>query len=323
MLIDVLNRVAGDSGLDAVQQRTKLLKLLNNAQREIRNELDSNALLREVSVVVMPNNIVALPPMIGDIKGIRQHNTELLVPLQSQVPRYSENTLAYKWRNWRDLGESPYHTTPANIDVITFETSVLEDAIVVVNGKTNVAANAVESVTLDASPKSTTGLFDPAIVSISSVSARTVDITVKDGTDTEIAVLYNNESKTRYKLIDVSELPWPIDTDAGEALIDVLYTLPYKELINDTDVFPAGDIYDEAWYCRAMSLYYRPLANRGNDAANFRALSLVALKNIKDVQERGIEKHVTFGRNKFYDTIRVIDRDGRYGPGYGLDYLGH
>ena len=44
MLIDVLNRVAGDSGLDAVQQRSKLLKLLNNAQREIRNELASDRL---------------------------------------------------------------------------------------------------------------------------------------------------------------------------------------------------------------------------------------------------------------------------------------
>ena len=313
MLIDVLNRVAGDSGLDAVQQRTKLLKLLNNAQREIRNELDSNTLLREVSVVVLPNNIVALPPMIGDIRGIRQHNTELLVPLQSQVPRYSENTLAYKWRNWRDMGESPYHTTPVNIDQLTFESSVLEDAVIVVNGKTNVAANAVESVTLDASPKSTTGLFDPALVSVSSVSVRTADITVKDGTDAEIAVLYNNESKTRYKLIDVSELPWPLDTDLGESLIDVLYVMPYRELTNDTDIFPAGDIYDEAWYCRAMSLFYRPLANRGTDAANFRALSLVGLKNIKDNQEKGVEKHVTFGRNKFFDTVRAVDRDGYYG----------
>lgn len=322
MLIDVLNRVAADSGLDAVQQRSKLLRILNNAQREIRNELENSALLREVSVVVMPNSIVALPPMIGEIKGIRQHNTELLVPLQSQVPRYSENTLAYKWRNWRDLGESPYHTTPTNIDILTFESAVLESAVITVNGKTNTAANAVESVTIDASPKDTTSLFDPAIISISSASTRTVDITVKDGTDTEIAILYNNENKTRYKLIDVSELPWPIDTELGEALIDVLYVLPYRDLSNDTDIFPAGDIYDEAWYCRAMSLFYRPLANRANDSANFRALSLVNLKNIKDTQERGIEKHITFGRNKFYDTVRVIDRDGTYGYGYGLDYLG-
>jgi hypothetical protein len=259
--------------------------------------------------------IVALPSSIGELLGMRQHSSEVLVPLQSMTPRYASNTLTYKWKNWRDLGESPVHTLPQAIDVIQFTAPVLEDAVVTVNGQTSVASVEAESVTIDASPKSTTKLFNPAgLKSITSTSVRSCDITVLDAEDNEIAVLYNNERRTRYRMVDVSELFWGNDNSEGQTIIDILYKEPLIHFNNDTDSFPAGDIYDDAWHARAMSLFYAPMANRQQDANRWRMISLNLLRNVKDGSEQGIVKKIEFGRNK-YMTRSHYSGAYRYGAG--------
>jgi len=316
MLIDVLTRVCEDVGYHITQERDKGIKLLNQASREIYQELDCNRIKREISCLVGRNMIVALPSMIGELQGMRQHSSEVLVPLESMTPRYASNTLGYKWKNWRDLGESPVHTTPANIDTLTFEASVLEDAIVKINGQTAAAAATSESVTIDASPKDSTNLWVPAgLKSITSTSARTCDIIVKDGDGTEVAVLYNNERRTRYKMVDVSELFWGNDNTEGQTIIDILYKEPLYYLTNDTDSFPAGDIYDEAWHARAMAIFYATTEGRMQDANRWRMVSLNLLRNIKDGSEQGVIKKLTFGRNKYMTRAYYAGAYGAHGAG--------
>lgn len=300
MLIDVLTRVCEDTGYHATQERSKVIKLLNAAAREMYQELDCNRIKREVSCLVGRNKIVALPSMIGELLGMRQHSSEVIIPLESMTPRYASNTLSYKWKNWRDLGESPVHTLPASTDTLTFTAPLLESAVVSVSGQTNNANSESESVTISASPTDTTKLWVPSgIKSITSVSTRTCDIAVEDADGNEVAVLYNNERRTRYRMVDVSELFWGTDSSDGDTIVDILYKEPLYYFTNDTDSFPAGDIYDEAWHARAMSLYYSPMAGRREDANRYRMISLNLLRNIKDGSEQGIIKKLEFGRNKY------------------------
>lgn len=317
MLIDVISRLAQDIGYHLVQQRTTLEKLANNAASEIYQELDCNRIKREVSCLVPRNKLVALPAFIGELQGMRQCSSEQLIPLMPMVPRYASDTLSYKWKNWRDIGESPFHTLPQAVDTLTFTTPVVESAIVKVNGQTNVAARESESVTMDASSKSTSKLWNPAgVKSISSESERTCDITVLDAEGVEVAVLYNTDKRTRYKMVDVSKLFWGADNNSDETIIDILYKAPLYYMQEDTDSFPGGDIYDDAWYYRAMSIHFnsKPTLNTSLAATNH-TLSLVALRNIKDGSERGIVKKLEFGRNKFMrvDNYNTFDAYGQFG----------
>ena len=317
MLIDVLTRFCEDTGKDLVQQRSEINRTAQQAAKELYEELACNRMLREVSCLVPRNKIVALPTYIGPLIAMRQHTSEVIVPLHSMTPRYASNTLTYKWKNWRDLGEGPLHTYPTAIDTISFEApSVTDAAVIKVTGQTDVANLEEATVNMTASPSSTTKLFNPAgLKSIASLSDRTCDITVKDSDGNEIAVLYNNEKKTRYRMVDVSELFWGNDSSDGSTIIDILYKAPLPILRLDTDSLPVGDDYDEAWYYRMMAIFYKDKgAERREDANRALAQSRISAQNIRDGQERGQIKKLEFGRNKYMSRAYYCGAY-RYGAG--------
>lgn len=316
MLLDVLTRFCEDSGKDAVQQRTECVKTLQQAAKELYDELSCNRLLRECSCLVPRNKIVALPSCIGPLVGMRQHTSEVIVPYMSMTPRYASNTLTYKWKNWRDVGESPVHTLPQAIDTLTFEvTDYSDNAVIQVTGQTNKAALETESVTLSSASAVTTKLWNPAgLKSIVSLTARTSDITIKDAEGNEVGILYNNERKSKYRMVDVSELFWGNDSSDGSTIIDILFKAVLPLLSLDTDSFPAGDEYDEAWYYRAMAIYYKDKPDRKDDANRNLMLSRVAAQNIRDGEERGQIKKMEFGRNKYMSRAYYAGAY-RYGAG--------
>lgn len=303
MLGDVLIRVAESSGHDAVQQRTKLLNILNRAAAEMYQEIDCNRIRREVSALVTKDMRIALPSMVGELLGVRVHTNDRPLDIEPMAPRFVSDTFGYRYHNWRDLGISPFHTTPTDVNSFTFESTLVESAVVRITGRTNVAAREVEEVTIDESPKESTKLWYPDVKSISSDSERNCDITVKDADGTEIAILYNNERATRYKLVDVSQYFSGPDSIDGQTLVDILYKEPLYYLTLDTDEFPAGSIYDDAWYYKAMSIHYRPMANKKTEANDMRTLAQNTLRNIKDGSERGVVKKLLFGRNKYYNNV--------------------
>lgn len=305
MLFDVLTQISADTGLHATQKRTTIIELLNKASRELHKQLECNRIYRECTLVVAPDKVVSLPPFVGEPKGVRMHSTELPVDVHAlSSPRYVVNTLGYQYKNWRDVGISPVHTLPANIGPLTIETPDVKDPadIVTITGETNNAANAYEDVSVDAASVASTMLFTENIKALSSKSrTRTCNITIKDADGNEIAILYNDQPKTRYKIIDVSKVFWPVDTAASESLMDVLYKLPFTLLVNDNDSFFAGDDFDESWYEMTMYFFFLPIADKLNQAMTHRAAALDFLKSAKEGAEGHIVKKLSFGRNKYYD----------------------
>jgi len=315
MLIDVLTRLSADTGLSADQKRNTLLQLLQTSAREMHKELECTKIYREITLAVPVDKLVSLPSFIGELRGTRMHTNELPFNRDSiGSPRYVTNTLEYKFKNWRDLGDSPVQVLPEEIGQITLSCDSVEDTTVsvLIGGESPGSSFVEESVLMNAVSKTTTRLFGPMIFSIACASKdRLYDITIKDVIGNELAILGNNQQKTRYKIIDVSQVFWTLDTSAGESLIDVLYKLPAYNLTRDSDSFYAGDDFDEAWYNMAMFFFLKPLQNRLQDAMTHRAAALDFVRSAKDSTEDGIIKKLSFGRNRFYGLFRKY----RYYPG--------
>lgn len=324
MLIKILERLAKDTGFDLVTQRASLVELAQNAAIELHKTLDCNRLDREVTLVVPVNKFVSLPSFVGDVKGIRQHNAELLVNYHGiNQPRYTSYTWKYQYKNWRDMGESPVHTIPSSQHAVYFLAAGLESPLaeVTITGHSDISINTSETVVVSTTNGPfTVRLFGPEIYSIVSLSRRTYDIQVfEDETDIELAVLYANEQSTSYKIIDVSQLYQPNDTvDASNnpaSLIDVGYKVRPTLLQNDADMFYTNNNdYDDAWFNKAMELFCRPLQGREADTAKYAAASLVTGKNDKSSTENSIEKKVVWGRNKYHGLFN------RYRSGYSPNY---
>ena len=314
MLLDVLERLAADTGLHDVQKRDELLALLQQSADELYPKLECTKIYREMTLIVTPDAVVSLPAKVGELRGMRMHTNELPFDLHSiGQPRYVSTTLQYKFKNWRDLGDSAINFLPAQVGplVLTCPNVEATPVSVMINGQSNVALEAEEVVVMDAISKTTATLFTQSISSISCSSPRTMDITISDTLGNVVAILFNNQRKTRYKLVDVSQIFWTLDTSAGESLIDVLYKLPKMRFTRDSDSFYAGDDFDETWYNMAMYFFLKPLPNRLQDATAFQQLALQSCISAKDSAESGIVKKVSYGRNKFYNIFKKF----RYYPG--------
>lgn len=314
MLIDVLERFCADTGIDKTGQRVLAIKYLSEAAKDLHQMLECNDIFREVTVVVPPNKVVALPNFIGDIRGVRTVLSEQpfqVYPLMS--PRYVKNTWQYKYQNWRQMAESPIHTSLNAIAPISIYTDFVEatPVTVTVSGETSLGATGSESIVVNNLGVATTKLFGLKIFSITCRDARTANLTIKSS-GIEIATLYNNENFTRYKLVDVSEFAWTQDTTNGETLIDVLYKVPQVVLREDTDNFYAGPAYDNAWYNYAMYLFLKTKQGRMSDAMAFRGLAMQDEVIAKNSKEGDLDKQLSFGRNKFYGAVRRSE----YGYGY-------
>jgi len=304
MFIDVLNRVAADAGYHPTQQRAALVKLLNFSARDIYNKLECNRIYRECTLAVPRNKIVSIPSIVGDLRGMRAHYGDYPFDLKAlMTPRYISGTWNYRYCNWRDLGESPVLTYVGSVDVLTIVSPVLEGTTISITGQTANAARIQEDLLLDSSPKSSVTEFGPTIFRIACATDRTCDITIKDIAGTTIAVLYNNEKQTRYRIVDVSEIAWSIDTAADETLVDIAFKIPLGVLSNDADSFPAGDDYDEAWYCMAMHLHYKPMKGMDVQASDAFKYAMLALNAIKSGTDDNTVQKVSFGRNKFYNLF--------------------
>lgn len=321
MLYDVLTRVASDTGLLPNDNRTRLVDLLNRSAKEIYNRLECNKIYFERTVLVPRNKIITLPSYVGELQGMRTSISEMPFDLYGfSTPRYVKKTWEHMWTNWRDMGESPIMQLPSLVGPLTFSSNIETPPITItVAGQTDKATRIEERILLNLDVKQSTNLFGPQIYSISCLSPnRTSDITISDANGVILAVLSNCDNKTRFKMIDVSQFGWPQDSgDGTSTFVDILYKVPLRRLTQDSDAFPAGDDYDNAWYYGAMWQYYLNSQNKAADATASMAQMLVSLNATKDGSEQQIMEKLQFGRNKYIDAVRNSSSDDDFHQGSG------
>ena len=306
MFKDILTRVAEDTGYHVTQDRTLLTKLIHRAAEMIYNRLECNAIMREATVLVPENMVISLPSFIGPLRGIKESSIERNFKVNPMMyPRYVKDDWTYKWKNWRELRVSPIHTNLGAVGPLTLTVAAVESTPVTVKivGQTDTAARIEEEVVMSATSMSTTNSFGPNVYSIVCFDTRTKDITIKDDTNTEVAILYNNEQKTHYKLYDVSEYQWSKDVSDGTTTIEILYKHPLFQMINDADEFPAQG-YENAIYFEAMALWAAPQQGKEQLAAAWHQQAMIEPITTKDNEESMLNKKLNFGRNPVYGATR-------------------
>ena len=301
MFYNILQRVASDTGLSAVQQRSVIAGLINSAAKEMHTRLECNNAYRVVTLVVPTDKVVSLPYYVGELRGVKQHSNELLTKVSNiGQPRFTKSTREYMVNTWTELGHSPLCATMSTIGPLTLQTNNVDNVAVLVNGQTVQSAAYEESVTVNAVSVTTTKLFGPKINNIACFSPRTSDISMYDANGTLISVLYASQQAASFKIVDVSRWAFGSYEASGGNLMDVLYKVPFTPLVNDSDSFISGDTYDDVLYYYAMYLYYLPQNGKDNDAAIAKSQAFQSLMACKTEDEAGVQKKLNFGKCKFY-----------------------
>jgi hypothetical protein len=304
MLKDIITLIAQDTGMDVVQDRAALIQMSNRAAKDLYNKVERNFLRREITVLVPENKVVALPDFVGPLRGIAEATFDIMVPLQTRMqPRYTKSDRQYKFHNWRDLGYTPIHTSLDSIAPLTIEVVAAEATPVTLKiiGQTANSARIEEEIVLDAVTKETTNSFGPDIFAIACLDKnRVYDIIIKDDDGDEIARLANNAKECKYKLIDVSEYPWNLDSADG-TLIDLCYKIPFVDLSNDADSYAFSD---SAVHFNAMAIWLAPQTGKEASAGGYQQQALLELNSEKESDELSNERKFQFERNPYYGAVR-------------------
>lgn len=307
MLIDLITRLSGDTKYDVVRERAALVKLANQGAKEVYRAVEVNDLMRECILLVPPNKQVAIPYFVGYLKGMREFYWYESFDLHSiATPRYTSNDWGKSyWRNWRDKGQSPVHTFTNNMGSVKLNASSVEtpNVVVTITGTTAFAARKADIITIGDNQVVGTQSFSK-IQSIYSPKLRSCDIVITDTNDVEIAVLYNNQQFTRYRIVDVSMFPFAIVNSASVSLVNVLYKVPYNEMLIDTDeALPPQ--FEDAVYYKCMELWSKVQEGKENATLGYYENCAVAIRAAKKEIEGGERKVLSFEPNPLYGLHRL------------------
>ena len=161
MYIDVAQRLATSTGLDVVRQALTIQNLLNNGAKELYNRLQCNKIHWENTLRVPNNKIVSLPNYLGEVKGIRSSISGVSIDLHGMSqPRYTSATWKYRWKNWRDLGESAVMQLPSCVGPLSISSTVQAAPVtIIISAQTQNAFRIEEKLLLDSFVKQTNNLF--------------------------------------------------------------------------------------------------------------------------------------------------------------------
>lgn len=314
MFQDILNTFCQYTGYDPVEDFDAASAFCNRAAKDLYNGLEADALMREVVLIVPAGTQISLPPWIGELRGAREYNWSTTVPINEiGVPRFSSDTQKYRWRNWTLKGKSALASSIQNSGALTLVASAVENppAVVSIRGRTTNAHLVVENVTLDTvfngssfTQKTTTSSF-AEILSISSTSVRQVDVSINDINGNNLAVLYNNEPKTSYLIVDVSLYSWIAQVGDGfTTLMEVLYKTKFYPLLNLTDEFPA-DGYDDAVAYKAVVLWTVGQGlEKDSLALQMNAFAKIVIDSNVSNAERGQVLKIQHDKNAVYNVFK-------------------
>lgn len=309
MLYNIINAFCSVTGMDPVQQRNSILDYVNRGAKDLYNGSEADAFMREIVLIVPAGQRLSLPPFMGELRGMREYNWTATIPLyEIGVPRYSSDTWKYKWRNWTLVGKQPLATSISNAGPLTVTTTSINTPpdVVTIVGSTATANAVTESVTLSVLTATTTNSF-ATIKSISSMSlSRPSDITISDLNGVTLATLYNNEQKTAYLIVDVSQYQWIAQFGDGlTTLVEVLYKDKFYKFFNDTDEYNAEG-YDDAIAYKAIALWYMGKEGKEQDAMLYEQKAKIVCDSNVWSHEKGQKLQIQMASNKVYNHFKRI-----------------
>ncbi len=303
----ILRRVASDTGItnpdENTEQKALLLDLINEAAEEVYESKDLPISLKELYLRANSNKEIALPPFVGELRGIRQSDDYRLDwKLHDIRPRYQNEAWNNLWYNWRIKGYSPYQTEIENAAPGLIIVPIADSTIkVTLTGETSNSNRAVETVILS----SVSIPWTKSFLDFNSIKKNKVtdyNITLLDGDGNELAVIYADQKESRYIIVDISLYPNLSSCSDGSYIMEVLYKPRLPRLERDDDEFPV-DGFDSIIILKAKQLIAedRP----GSEQRALMAYTKVQEKIKKKTEDKTgtLQKKVKFSRNGLLNTV--------------------
>jgi len=249
MLKYILTEMAESMGysLDDARDRSFLLRQVNAAAKTLYDTRDLKWSHRE-AMLVLPSqqDQITLPAEVGELWNILHRDSLTQIPHEYTGPRYVEQRIDVGGYRWRVKGKSVFHTHTTNKGVLTFsvEEALSEDVTMAIIGETPDASKSRELVVLAAGVTSVSSSKSWVRVdNLSKDKITAVDIKVSDVEGTEVSSLHNALLRTDFLLVQVSDGRQGLTENE---VYEYSYKMRWLPFVNDEDIFPAGDLYDEA-----------------------------------------------------------------------------
>lgn len=308
----ILSQVGLKIGLNPADsgQRAMLLRFLNEAAPELYAQSDMSGSLREQIFKVNGDQTIALPHYVGQIRAVREMDSQIAWHLNQLRPRYIQFNWPDMWRNYRLKGLGALQTSIRNqsqlqVVVAEVETPPIQ---VTISGSTENASSVSETVVMDSTTKTTTNAFTD-ISAIKKDRVNGVDVTVLDIDGLQVSAIPNNFLQAQYQIIDVSLAPW-LNQDTGrlDHYVEILYKEALPVFKDDSDEFPAQG-YDNVLVNKCLQLYYEEQGN-SELAIGYDAKATRTLARIHEDANRSTEDTVALVENP-HDSLSPRQRSNR------------
>lgn len=264
----ILERVESNVGINDPtlnpQQRILILNVINEAAREIYRTTDLPGCLKEVDIQVQSNLTMALPAFVGSVRAIKINTNWNWIgyrySLQGIQSRYSTVQWSRLWNKFTVIGESPIANELLTQLPLRFKYPIIDETLIVTTiGETAKSNRAIDNTPIVAIELNGSKNF----INISSIKKNKItdyNLTILDGNENELAVIYADQLDSLYTLIDISKYPdlnqlgqcCVGDTPKGY-MATILFKPRLNILQNDEDEFPVKG-FDDIIVMRAKQL---------------------------------------------------------------------
>lgn len=260
----VLQQIGFKVGLNPADsgQRAVLLRFANSAARELYQTSDMAGCLEEQVFKINPNQTIALPHYVGQLRAMRETFSRTALTLSQMRPRYNQFNWEGEWRNWRIKGLHPLQTSLTNQAQLVISVEKVENPPIVVNvsGPTLGATRTTETVVMTQTSMQTVNSYLD-VSAFTKTTSNQYDVVLSDADGNQISYISNDSLKAEFQIVDISMSPWvPYNLNPLLGWVEVLYKKALPNYSNDNDEFPASG-YDDVWIAKALQLYWEEQGN--------------------------------------------------------------
>ena len=319
MLSTILRRVSSEEGYGNLssnaQQRQRLIDYINRAAQYLWDSLEMQNTDMELSTYVTMGAELITPAYVNRLIAVRFAHTQDPWDVTDLRPRFSNTPWAERWNHFREKRPTTLASRITTPTALTFE-GADDSTVISITGPTSLAQQVNETVTMNATSKTTSNVFTGNPFTISKPTKSQQNIIIKDDAGTEVGVIYNNLPRAFYRVFDVSVYP-NVSWSDFRYPVDILYQEALPRLEDDEDEFPLAG-WDEFLISKTRQLM---LIEKNFEEGQKRELDLVAqIEAWKSKQNEGkkrviqVKENPLLSMDKYFNFPQYDKRSGSYYP---------
>lgn len=223
------------------------IDLANELILDLWKSRDLKGSIKECDLLVFNRSQISLPSFIQTVRALREHGTMIPWSLTDIRPRYHRDSWPIdSVRNWRDKGKICIARDVTNMAPPTVYVPIVEDNLsVTIIGATDNSNRVIETKAITDNET----VFENSFIEYYDITKNRLNnynVLIRDADDIDLSLIYNDELKAYYNLIDASQaFPAPSTTPFA---MEVLFKERCKKFTgDDNQEFQIPEFDDIIW----------------------------------------------------------------------------